>query len=86
MKFLLAGDVNGNFDVLEKRVKKLNQSKHGPFDAVLCVGNFFKNEKDSTTLSTGVEKEDIHKVFIVIFICSTHVILRDRRRGEQDGL
>ena len=27
MKFLLAGDVNGNFDVLEKRVKKLNQSK-----------------------------------------------------------
>ena len=64
MKFLLAGDVNGNFDVLEKRVKKLNQSKHGPFDAVLCVGNFFKNEKDSTTLSTGVEKEDIHKVFI----------------------
>ena len=53
MKFLLAGD-GINSDVLEKR-QKLNQSKHGPFDAVY-VGNFFKNEKDSTTLSTGVGK------------------------------
>ena len=43
MKFLLSGDVNGKFSVLLKRISKLNKSKHGPFDAVLCVGNFFNN-------------------------------------------
>jgi hypothetical protein len=56
MKFLLTGDVNGKLSVLETRVSKLNQSKHGPFDAVLCVGNFFQSTKDDN-------EEDVDNFF-----------------------
>ena len=47
-KFLICGDCRGHLDVLAEKVVKLNQSKAGPFDAVLCVGEFFQN---------GVQKE-----------------------------
>ena len=40
IKVLLAGDVNGKFDALFKRVSSVNSS-NGPFDALLCVGSFF---------------------------------------------
>lgn len=39
VKVLLAGDVEGHWDVLFKRALKLNSSAHGPFDVLLCVGN-----------------------------------------------
>lgn len=40
MKVLVAGDVRGHVDALYERVAKV-QSKHGAFDALLCVGAFF---------------------------------------------
>lgn len=40
VKVLLAGDVNGKFDALFKRVIAVNTS-NGPFAALLCVGSFF---------------------------------------------
>ncbi|KAH7619036.1 hypothetical protein Ndes2526B_g05985 [Nannochloris sp. 'desiccata'] len=43
VKVLLAGDVNGNFDALYKRVNTVNAS-NGPFAALLCVGPSFNAE------------------------------------------
>ncbi|KAL1500780.1 hypothetical protein ABEB36_006225 [Hypothenemus hampei] len=40
IKILFCGDVEGRFDVLFKRVAAIN-NKSGPFDLLLCVGNFF---------------------------------------------
>ncbi|CAG0892299.1 unnamed protein product [Darwinula stevensoni] len=40
MKILLCGDVQGQFETFLKRVMSVN-SKSGPFDLLLCVGNFF---------------------------------------------
>ena len=57
MKFLLSGDVNGKFSVLQKRISKLNKSKHGPFDAVLCVGNFFNNANFQETAGVAPDVE-----------------------------
>lgn len=37
---LLCGDVEGRFQTLFKRVEAIN-AKSGPFDMLLCVGNFF---------------------------------------------
>lgn len=37
---MLCGDVEGRFDTLFNRVRSIN-SKSGPFDLLLCVGNFF---------------------------------------------
>lgn len=39
-KILICGDVQGHFATFVARVKKINGSKHGPFDAVFCVGHF----------------------------------------------
>ena len=39
-KVLVAGDVGGNLDELFKRVGAVN-SKSGPFDCLLCTGEFF---------------------------------------------
>lgn len=39
-KVLIAGDVEGNFKLLFARVDAINK-KNGPFDFLLCVGNFF---------------------------------------------
>ena len=40
MKVLVCGDVLGNFSVLAARIHKLNTSRHGPFDLLLCVGEW----------------------------------------------
>lgn len=37
---LLCGDVEGRFNSLFNRVEAINK-KSGPFDLLLCVGNFF---------------------------------------------
>lgn len=39
-KVLLCGDVEGNFKFLFNKVDSINK-KSGPFDFLLCVGNFF---------------------------------------------
>jgi hypothetical protein len=41
VKVLLAGDCLGGFDALFKKVAAVN-SKNGPFDLLLCVGQFFE--------------------------------------------
>ena len=39
-KVLACGDVNGKFQSFFKRIKSVN-SKAGPFELILCVGDFF---------------------------------------------
>ena len=39
-KILVCGDVAGNLEELYKRVSAVN-SKSGPFDCLLCTGEFF---------------------------------------------
>lgn len=46
LKLLVVGDVNGQFDQLFTRVSSVNK-KAGPFDMLLCVGNFFGENCDS---------------------------------------
>ena len=41
VKVLLAGDCLGGFNTLFKRVATVN-NKSGPFDLLLCVGQFFE--------------------------------------------
>ncbi|XP_018563019.1 CWF19-like protein 1 homolog isoform X2 [Anoplophora glabripennis] len=55
-KILLCGDVEGKFDTLFKRVESINK-KSGPFDILLCVGNFFGvNNKEFTPYKIGDKK------------------------------
>ncbi|KAM7259794.1 hypothetical protein ACFE04_015535 [Oxalis oulophora] len=44
-RILLSGDVTGRLNQLFKRVQSVNKSA-GPFDALLCVGQFFPNSPD----------------------------------------
>ncbi|CAM6074129.1 unnamed protein product [Sphagnum tenellum] len=44
-RILLCGDVNGHLHALYKRVLAVNKS-NGPFDALLCVGQFFPRTPD----------------------------------------
>ncbi|WOL03010.1 zinc finger CCCH domain-containing protein 59 isoform X3 [Canna indica] len=44
-RILLCGDVLGRLNYLFKRVQSLNKST-GPFDALLCVGQFFPDSAD----------------------------------------
>ncbi|XP_018327175.1 CWF19-like protein 1 [Agrilus planipennis] len=55
-KVLICGDVEGCFDALFSRVEKLNE-KSGPFDLLLCVGNFFGiNNKEFEAYKQGFKK------------------------------
>ncbi|KAM0974855.1 hypothetical protein ACFX2C_017975 [Malus domestica] len=45
-KTLLSGDVSGDLKQLFKRVVSVNKSAAGPFDALLCVGQFFPDSAD----------------------------------------
>lgn len=45
---LTCGDVCGQFDQLFKRVTSVNK-KAGPFDLLLCVGDFFGKENEQWT-------------------------------------
>ncbi|XP_031765667.1 CWF19-like protein 1 [Galleria mellonella] len=42
-KTLVCGDVNGNFNTLFSRVESIVK-KSGPFDVLLCIGNFFGDD------------------------------------------
>ncbi|XP_031622103.1 CWF19-like protein 1 homolog [Contarinia nasturtii] len=42
-KILVCGDVRGNFKVLFNKIQNINQ-KSGPFDLLLCVGDFFGSD------------------------------------------
>lgn len=44
-KVLLAGDCLGGFEALFKKVAAVNK-KNGPFDLLLCVGQFFEEASE----------------------------------------
>lgn len=46
VRVLVCGDVNGQFEQLIKRVSAVNK-KNGPFDTLLCVGEFFGPDTES---------------------------------------
>ncbi|XP_017767805.1 PREDICTED: CWF19-like protein 1 [Nicrophorus vespilloides] len=55
-KILICGDVEGQFNLFHKRIVSIN-SKSGPFDLLLCVGNFFGiNNKEFEAILTGEKK------------------------------
>ncbi|XP_023021689.2 CWF19-like protein 1 [Leptinotarsa decemlineata] len=55
-KILVCGDVEGKFDALFKRIEAIIK-KSGPFDMLLCVGNFFGiNNKEFIPYKTGDKK------------------------------
>ena len=61
-KILSCGDVNGKFASFLKRIKSVN-AKAGPFEFILCVGDFFgkqdltpENEEIWNDLKTGRTK------------------------------
>ncbi|XP_066249101.1 CWF19-like protein 1 [Euwallacea similis] len=59
IKILLCGDVEGRFNALFKRVSSIND-KSGPFDLLLCVGNFFGiNNKEFGPYKLGEKKVPI---------------------------
>ncbi len=43
---MVAGDVEGQYDALFNRVNTINK-KSGPFDMLLCVGDFFSADPSS---------------------------------------
>ncbi|XP_067003208.2 CWF19-like protein 1 [Anabrus simplex] len=58
-KVLVCGDVEGKFKILFKRVESVNQ-KSGPFDFLLCVGDFFgSSAKNWKPYQDGIEKVPI---------------------------
>ncbi|XP_067634021.1 CWF19-like protein 1 homolog [Eurosta solidaginis] len=50
IKILVAGDVRGNFRQLFQRVENINK-KAGPFEILLCVGEFFGTVEQNEALS-----------------------------------
>ncbi|XP_064476195.1 CWF19-like protein 1 [Ornithodoros turicata] len=63
LKILVCGDVNGQFHKLFDRVSNVNK-KNGPFDMLLCVGDFFGDD-----LSEWEEyKSEIRKVPVQTYI------------------
>lgn len=42
---LVCGDIRGNFKKFFAKIEKLNQ-KSGPFEFLLCVGDFFGDNND----------------------------------------
>ncbi|GAB6026563.1 hypothetical protein CHUAL_012979 [Chamberlinius hualienensis] len=75
LKILVSGDVDGNFDELFKRVNLVNK-KNGPFEMLLCIGNFFGSRNESWRSYTT---DSIKKVPITTYILGPnkedHVVL-----------
>ncbi|XP_054278247.1 CWF19-like protein 1 [Macrosteles quadrilineatus] len=62
VKVLVCGDVNGKFKTLFSRVEKVNK-KNGPFDLLLCVGNFFgpnTSEEEWNLYKTGKKSVPVY--------------------------
>jgi hypothetical protein len=57
MKVLVCGDVKGRLDAVFARVQALNKSKHGPFDVLFCVGQFFDSERTDIEAYLSKAKE-----------------------------
>ncbi|CAO3688330.1 unnamed protein product [Umbelopsis ramanniana] len=65
-KVLVVGSANGKFTELFSKVKSMN-AKHGPFDVLLCTGNFFGKEVTNSDLEKLLNNEievPVHTYFI----------------------
>lgn len=47
-KILVCGDVRGKFKCVRERLEKIHASKHGPFDAAFCVGQYFEDAGEAS--------------------------------------
>ena len=56
VKLLLVGDVCGELDAMYKKATTVND-KHGPFDAVLCVGEFIGSDESHVAKYLSGEKK-----------------------------
>jgi hypothetical protein len=45
-KLLFCGNINSQWETVRERVDKLQASAHGPFDGLICIGSFFKDEHE----------------------------------------
>lgn len=90
VKVMIAGPVNGRLDLLHARVSKINSSKVGPFDLVLCTGRFspkVRNNDDAVhnaqfqDFLTGAKKMPVPTFFIVQDATDGN-FLRDSAVGE----
>eukprot|EP01047_Picozoa_sp_COSAG01_P064674 COSAG01_NODE_8600_length_2721_cov_5.810141_3_plen_447_part_01 len=57
-QILVCGDVRGRLGRLYRRVQAVS-AKSGPFDCVLCVGDFFPREADATAEAHAQEEIDL---------------------------
>lgn len=58
---LFCGDVEGKFNAFFNRIENLNK-KSGPFDLVLCVGNFFGiNNREFDAYKIGEKKGEFYE-------------------------
>lgn len=55
VKVVLAGDCLGGFDALFKKVAAVNK-KNGPFDLLLCVGQFFEEASRCMLLLSSIRQ------------------------------
>jgi len=60
-KILVAGDVGGNLEELYKRVSTVN-AKSGPFDCLLCAGEFFGSADVGGIRAPPVRRLEIPRV------------------------
>lgn len=67
LKILVVGDVNGSFKKLFDRVINVNR-KSGPFDLLLCCGNFFANDENLNTEWEEVTHGNISLPSIPVYI------------------
>ena len=58
VKLLVVGDVCGNLDTMYNKATAVN-SKHGPFDAILCVGDFLGTDEAALAPYTSGEKKGV---------------------------
>ncbi|XP_071054059.1 CWF19-like protein 1 [Onthophagus taurus] len=59
IKIILCGDVEGKFNTFFNKIENINK-KSGPFDLVLCVGNFFGiNNKEFDDYKKGIKKVSV---------------------------
>jgi hypothetical protein len=64
MKVLVCGDVKGRFDAVFARVQALNKTKHGPFDVLFCVGQFFGSGSEIEAYLSKSKEVPIDTYFI----------------------
>lgn len=66
---LICGDVNGNFHSLFSRVESINK-KSGPFDVLLCAGNFFGDDNSQLDAYKMGTRKGMFYSFCIIVIMS----------------